>query len=120
MGSRSLPGALCRPGPITRVLVFGPQALGFNANAAGELRSTLLNIPDLRWALDAIRGLPAYWDELSDAVPTLRHLPGATFLRDLSNWIVGAEGNLQTPFPLPNIILTPLVVITHLSQYWKF
>jgi hypothetical protein len=41
-------------------------------------------------------------------------------LKDLSDWIVGAEGDLQTPFPLPNILLTPLVVITHLSQYWKF
>jgi hypothetical protein len=37
----------------------------------------------------------------------------------LKNWLVTGTFE-QTPRPLPNIILTPLVVITHLTQYWQY
>ncbi len=109
---------LSRPAPGTKVLLFGPQALAFEEYAS-QLRSTLLNTPGFSWALDTIAQLPGYWDTLSREVPTLRHFDGAKLLEDLNGWLRTGEFT-HASFPLPNILLTPLVVLTHLTQYSKF
>jgi hypothetical protein len=110
---------LSHPAAGTKALLFGPQALAFDNDAASQLRATLLNTPDFRWVLKAISELPTYWDSLSRAIPTLQPFPGLKLLDDFNNWL--KTGQLkEATFPLPNIILTPLVVITHLTQYSRF
>lgn len=111
-----MPGILSRPERGTKVLMFGSQALALDEASAQQLRSTLLNTPAFEWALGAISDLPRYWDALCKAVPTLRHIPGAQLLEDLKFWIETGKFE-EASFPLPNILLTPLVVITHLTQY---
>lgn len=101
------------------VLIFGSQALDFNEESASQLRSTLLGTPTLQWIPEIITELPRYWDAISKALPGLQHFPGAKLLEGLNEWLrIGKfpEGT----FPLPNILLTPLVVITHLTQYSTF
>ncbi|OCL13141.1 hypothetical protein AOQ84DRAFT_283717 [Glonium stellatum] len=100
----------------TKVLLFGPQALAFNQESFEQLRSTLLGSPDFRWALDAVAELPGYWSMLSKSVSRLQNIPGAELLQNLSYWLSTGK-TTQDSFPLPNILLTPLVVITHLTQY---
>ena len=103
----------------TKVLLFGPQVLEFNEESASQLRSTLLNTPGFRWLLDTIAELPGYWDTLLETVPSLQHFPGAKLLEDLNNWLRTGKFT-QASFRLPNILLTPLVIIIHLAQYLKF
>lgn len=96
--------------------MFGSQALALDEASTDRLRSTLLNTPVLKWALEAIVDLPRYWDDVCKAVPNLQHIPGAHLLEDLNSWIEIGKFT-EASFPLPNILLTPLVVITHLTQY---
>lgn len=105
--------------PGTKVLLFGPQGLAINEESASQVRSTLLDTPGFSWIVDTIAKLPAYWNTLSEAVPRLEQLPGAKLLEDLDTWLRTGEFT-QTSFPLPNVVLTPLVVIIHLTQYLKF
>lgn len=110
---------LVRAVPGTKVLLFGPQALGLDAESASQLRQTLLSTPGLSWLLDTIAELPGHWESLAKAVPSLQPLPGAELLQDLANWLKTGHFS-QASFPLPNVLLTPLVVVTHLAQYLKF
>ena len=111
-----MPGLLSRPDRGTKVLLFGSQALSLDEASTHQLRSTLLNTPVFEWALDAIVDLPRHWDDLCKAVPNLRHVPGQQLLEDLKYWTETGKFR-EASFPLPNILLTPLVVITHLTQY---
>ena len=111
-----MPALLSRPACGTKVLLFGSQALAFDEASADELRSTLLDTPGFMWVLDAIVDLPRHWDMLSKAVPSLQHVPGVKLLEDLKGWIEMGKFK-EAYFPLTNILLTPLVVITHLTQY---
>ena len=111
-----MPGLVSRPERGTKVLLFGSQALTLDEEFTNQLRSLLLNEPGFQWALDAIVDLRGYWDDLCKAVPNLRHIPGAQLLEDLKLWIETGKFK-EASFPLPNILLTPLVVITHLTQY---
>jgi hypothetical protein len=102
------------------VLLFGPQALSFDAKAFQQLRSTILETEDLRWILDAVSELPECLDVFSK-----EHTHFATTektrtqLQELKDWF--EKGDLpDQAFVLPNSLLTPLVIITHLIQYGKY
>jgi acyl transferase domain-containing protein/nucleoside-diphosphate-sugar epimerase/SAM-dependent methyltransferase/acyl carrier protein len=110
---------LVRAVPGTKVLLFGPQALGLDAESASQLRQTVLSTPGLSWVLETITELPGHWESLAEAVPSLQPFPGAELLQDLANWLKTGHFS-QASFPLPNVLLTPLVVVTHLAQYLKF
>lgn len=105
--------------PAIGTLVFGPQALAFDEESASQLRFTLLNTSDFSWALNTIAELSGYWDTLLETVPRLKHFPGEKLLEDLNEWLKTGKFT-QASVPLPNILLTPLVVITHLTQYMRF
>lgn len=107
------------PAPGITVLLFGPHFLSFNEESLSQLRSTLLEAPENRWILHIIAELPGYYGTLSKAFPRLQYALGEKLLEDLSDWLF--RGTLtQASFPLPNILLTPLVVITQLVQYSRF
>lgn len=114
-----MPGLVSHPGRGRKVLLFGSQALTLDEASAHQLRSTLLNVPAFEWALDAIADLPRYWEPLRKAVPNLQHIPGEQLLEDFKFWVETGKFK-EASFPLPNILLTPLVVITHLTQYEIF
>ena len=100
-------------------LVFGSQILDFNRDQADELRSTLLQLASLDWIIDVIRDLPHQWQLLSDSIPLLQTYPGLEQLSGLSTWIRTGDFS-HVSVPLVNIVLTPLVVATHLAQYTLF
>lgn len=98
------------------VLVFGSQILDFDEESANRLRSTLLDNAEFEWILQTILDLRTQWTALSKAVPALRDFPGISSLEALHEWL--RTGSFPPGFfPLSNIILTPLVVISHLCQY---
>jgi hypothetical protein len=101
------------------ILLFGSQALDFNEEAARQLRSTLQENSNFEWICKAIAELPEHWDAVSRVVPRLQKFSGAGLLETLNAWLrIGKFP--EDIFPLPNILLTPLVVITHLIQYTQF
>ncbi|KAJ4287771.1 hypothetical protein N0V90_012475 [Kalmusia sp. IMI 367209] len=106
------------PKPATTVFVFGPQALSFNQDSFTKLR-TQLQEPGNEWLLKAVSGLPEFWPSLSNDVPILKNIDGETLLRDVARGLqTGELHNLQ--FPLPNVVLTPLVVLSQFAQYLAF
>ena len=112
-----MPALLSHPTSFgTKVLLFGSQALAFDEASAEQLRSTLFSTPELRFIIDTITDLPQHWVALSDAIPSLQDFHGAKLLEDLNGWLTTGKFN-NADFPLANTLLTPLTVVTHLTQY---
>ncbi|KFY80937.1 hypothetical protein V499_00270 [Pseudogymnoascus sp. VKM F-103] len=107
------------PGEAGTILIFGSQILDFDGESAIQLRSRILETPKLHWCLETILELPEHWKTIAKAVPGLEGFPGLKYLEGFGHWL--KEGRFPgESFPLPNILLTPLVVITHLAQYSAF
>ena len=104
-------------GPL--VLLFGPLALSFDEAAFNQIRKTVLLNEDHCWILETIAEFPHYWRDISTALPSLHAGPGLKQLEDLKQAFLTGQP-LETPFPLPNTLLMPLVVISHLMQYVAF
>ncbi|KAF3771157.1 hypothetical protein M406DRAFT_59909 [Cryphonectria parasitica EP155] len=86
-----------------------------------QLRSAILTRPALHWVADVLANLRHQWDTITESVPELQDYAGGELLDDLHEWVrTGVFPQGTHAFPLPNILLTPLVVITHLAQYWSF
>lgn len=98
------------------VLLFGPQALSFGPESFYEIRSTLLAADDNRWILDTLIELPRWLKNISAECPRFQDARGLKLLDDLNAWLKTGDISQET-FPLPNILLTPLVIIRQLTQY---
>ncbi|QMW39273.1 hypothetical protein G4B11_002553 [Aspergillus flavus] len=100
-------------------LVFGPQDPNLDNTFLQSLRTTLLETPELQWILETLTQLPQEWQKISDAHSELAAFQGQRYLQLLNEWV--RRGTLPSNlFPLPNILVTPLVVTTQLAQYTKF
>jgi hypothetical protein len=112
---------IARPAGLSgnTVLLFGPQALSFDENAFRQIRSTLLETEDHRWILDTIAELPECLNTISRECPKWPTEPWYTLLQDLNSWFKTGEIS-KTPFVLPNILLSPLVIIAQLTQYAEY
>jgi hypothetical protein len=109
--------ALSRPDLKTNVLLFGPHFLSFNQECLNDLRSMLLDTDENQWIVEAVETLPTRWESILRSIPKLQ--AEAKGLEDLKSWLKGDKFP-QTAFPLPNILLAPLVVVTQLTQYTKY
>ena len=103
----------------TDFLLFGSQALAFKTKSFRQLRAELLDSPNCLWILRVLAELPTYWDTVIQSIPRLKSFPGIKLLHSLNEWLRTGEAP-EEAFPLPNILLTPLVVLIHLIQYAKF
>ncbi|PVH94018.1 putative polyketide synthase [Periconia macrospinosa] len=105
------------------VLLFGPQALSFNSQF-DKLRQSLSGAAGQHWIFDTVAQLPQFWDLLVEKIPELKNaIDGRKHLNNLDSWLrrAGVENaQLEEQEYLPNLILTPLVVLTQLSQYWRY
>lgn len=114
MGER-LSGPL--PGPT--ILLFGPLALSFDEAAFAQVRKTVVENDEFRWILNTISEFPQIWKSLTASVSSLQTASGLKQLEDLADaFRTGRQ--LETPFPLPNKLLIPLVIVSHLTQYATF
>lgn len=114
-----IPTPSASPDSDITVLLFGPQALSFNQESLLTLRTTLEELEDCQWILDTISELPSCWRTLISRFPKLQEIPGEKLLKDFDNWFrtgIVDQANLQ----LPNILLTPLVVLTQLAQFSRY
>ncbi|KAL4809797.1 hypothetical protein BDV18DRAFT_166560 [Aspergillus unguis] len=97
-------------------LLFGPQDPNLNDSYLQSLRTTLVDSPLLQWLVKTLLDLPHEWQRIASAHPELGSFQGPKYLDLLSNWV--RKGTLPANlFPLPNILVTPLVVANQLAQY---
>lgn len=110
------------PSPSTArtVLLFGPQALSFDATSFDKLRSSVLSSDSHHWVLDIIKELPGLWDTLAAQFPKLQSIAGSQWLADLAGWFETGAMAQRERAPLPNTVLSPLVVITQLTEYSEY
>ena len=111
--------AVTHPASTADALLFGSQALTFDLESFKRLRITLLESSNHLWILETLEELPDLWERAIQSIPSLQDFPGANLFRTL-NGCLSKEEVPEDLFPLPNVLLTPLVVIVHLTQYQRF
>ena len=101
------------------ILLFGPQALSFQEDSFHQLKSIVLDNAENRWILDVVAELPAYLKAFSEKFPKVQAVSGVQLLENLNDWF--KTGKVPSAsFHLPNILLSPLVVLTQLTQYSRY
>ncbi|KAF3390904.1 Iterative polyketide synthase afoE [Talaromyces pinophilus] len=100
-----------------KLLVFGPQALSANANDFRALQST---VKQQTWIAATIKDLPNIWDDFVKAFPKYNVVPGEALLQNLIKWAETGDIDFGAINRLTNIILSPLVIITHITEYLKY
>lgn len=117
----NLDGRLMRPRPGPTILLFGSLSVSFDAAALAQLCKNVVGTDDEHWILDVITELPQWWNTITNAlqIQSVQAETGHRQLEDLKDAFQMGKP-LETPFPLPNKILVPLVVVLQLTQYATF
>lgn len=98
------------------VLVFGPQALALDAAALQQLHSIVLRLGRIEWLKGIISELTDSWTQFEAKFPKYKLELAESTLARLVQW--SHNGILELDFSkIPNIIISPLVVIIHLFEY---
>ncbi|KAL5355203.1 hypothetical protein BJX96DRAFT_181164 [Aspergillus floccosus] len=99
-----------------KAFLFGPQDLSFDTGSFKKLHAQL---QDHQWVIDVLVDLPKHWDSFAAGDPKLQHVNAGDFLESLKAWI--SKGEIpKDALPLPNVLLSPLVVIGQLVEYLAF
>ncbi|GLA17560.1 type I Iterative Polyketide synthase (PKS) [Aspergillus niger] len=102
--------------PTNTLLLFGPQALSFSTTTFADIHARVVQNSENAWIKQTITSLPGLWDALVKEFPQYGALEGKQLLRDLDRWF--ETGTMEHAEPhLPNILLSPMVVITQLTEY---
>lgn len=103
------------------ILLFGPQIQSSNKESLEILRRTLSETPIRNWILETVADLLTYWHALTNKIPKIAStVPGDRFLTELNSWLENDLDEGKELIDLPNMVLTPLVVIIQLTQYWRY
>lgn len=102
----------------TNVLLFGSQTLSATESTFTELRETILDEEDLHWIRDTVNELPSYFAALKQEIPEIWSSSAAKDLEWLADWFQTGHSR-GAAAPWPNILVTPLVIIGHLTQYFR-
>lgn len=108
-----------RPDGQNTILLFGSQALSFQKHHFDELRATIFDEPENHWVINALSELPTYWETFEEKFPKLQAVPGKKLLQDLNDALKNGIF-AHIPSKLPNILLSPLVVMMQLTQYTSY
>lgn len=101
--------------------IFGPHIGTFTKQAMDKLVRPISQGPHREWILEAIAGLPSYWEALAEKMPEIgAAIPGLKQLDDFDSWFRHGQTEMAQDAQLPNIIITPLVVLIQLTQYWEY
>ncbi|GJN86551.1 type I iterative polyketide synthase [Purpureocillium lilacinum] len=103
------------------VLLFGPLALSFDSTQLAKLRATVVGDSQLAWIPQTLGQLPRLWNNITATLPELEDDTGHVKLSNLAEFFTSEQhSELNITYPLPNKLLIPLVVISHLTQYAAF
>jgi hypothetical protein len=103
------------------VLVFGPQALSLQQETIDRLRAILHAHPRYSWIRNAVADLSNIWPVLGHVLPETGALAGQEAIQNILDLLLLPRARLKTNLArLPNLVLTPLVVVIHLVQYLDY
>ncbi|KAE8141612.1 hypothetical protein BDV38DRAFT_278966 [Aspergillus pseudotamarii] len=101
--------------------IFGPHIGTFTKQSMDKHVRPISQGPHREWILEAIAGLPDYWEALTEKMPEVgAAISGHKQLGDLDSWFRQGQTDMSPDSQLPNIIITPLVVLIQLTQYWQY
>lgn len=103
-------------GNFPAVLLFGSLALSFDTASFYHLRKTVLGRNSLSWLADALSALVDECEVIFAEIPTLKRANVREQLLDLRDALATGR-SLRVGDHLPNTVLVPLVVASHLAQY---
>ncbi|KAI0596112.1 putative polyketide synthase [Biscogniauxia sp. FL1348] len=103
-------------GTSPTVLLFGSLALSFDTAAFQQLRETVTGTASLIWLLDALSNLADDCEVVFATIPTLKQAHIVDQLLDVRDALITGR-SLRMVSRLPNTVLVPLVVATHIAQY---
>lgn len=103
-------------GTVPTVLLFGSLALSFDTAAFHQFRTTVLGKHSLAWLVDALSSLVDECEIIFAEIPTLKRANVREQLLDLREALTTGR-SLRVDDHLPNALLVPIVVATHLVQY---
>ena len=101
------------------ILLFGPLALSFEYTHFAQVRQAVVDNANNMWMFEVYAQLPRLWNTITAALPSLQIESGHGQLVDLVEAFRTGR-HLDIPTPLPNSLLIPLVVMSHLAQYAQF
>ncbi|KAK9799873.1 putative Polyketide synthase [Seiridium cardinale] len=102
-----------------RVYLFGSQAISPDAASLHTLHTAITKTERHSWLLETIQELPEYWRDFETQFPKYRAEESVLSLRQFGQWARTGAIDLDLA-RLPNIILSPLVVIIHLAEYSQY
>lgn len=101
------------------VLLFGPQALSLHKDWFDQLKSDIVGNAENRWIIDLVAQLPTYLQNFLEKSSKFQVVSAVKLIEDLNDWI--STGKTSLPWShLPNVILSPLIVLSQLMQYSKY
>ena len=95
------------------LLVFGSQTELPSEEVLSDLRREIVSNPHLSALRDGVADLPRFWHNLVSSDPSLRPVPGAKFLTQLTQWV--ANGGL-----FPHGGDSAATVLLQISQYARY
>ncbi|KAI2602598.1 putative polyketide synthase [Hypoxylon sp. NC1633] len=99
------------------LLLFGPRTLFYDEGYFERIRSSVVGDDRNQWIIDVVEDLSTYWKELCEEIPSLNAVAGESWLQRLAHWLRHGGVEEHPSSQLPNIILSPLVVISHIVEY---
>lgn len=105
----------------TTVFLFGSHTGVFTKESMEKLVRPLMNSSHQSWILDTTAGLPSYLEAAEKRIPAIgQSTAGHKQLRDLDAWLRYGADSWEDDTPLPNMIASPLLVLTQVTQYWRY
>jgi acyl transferase domain-containing protein/thioester reductase-like protein/acyl carrier protein len=103
------------------VFLFGSYTGAMTEEAIGKLVRPILDGPDRSWILATTADLPKYLEAIEKKIPAVaQYIAGHKQLSDLDGWLRHGTALWKEDGPLPNIIISPLLVLTQIAQYWRY
>ncbi|KAI1871383.1 uncharacterized protein JN550_004377 [Neoarthrinium moseri] len=103
----------------SRVFLFGSETSLLASGLPQKLCNQLHEASSYEWILEAVDGLPTLWAAAVKVVPELQQ-------SNVEGHLEALRTSLKTGvfsgalFPAPNVILIPLSIIVHLTQYSEY
>lgn len=115
-------GAGLDSGPFdATVFLFGSHTGVFTEHSMEKIVRPLMNGPHRSWILATTAGLPSYLVAIEKRIPAVaQSIAGHKQLGDLDAWLRHGAALWKDDAPLPNIIVSPLLVLTQVAQYWRY
>ncbi|KAI0173495.1 putative polyketide synthase [Hypoxylon sp. FL1284] len=81
----------------------------------------IFNGPNGKWMLDALAGMPRYWEAAVEKIPEMAGtMQGDRLLADLESWLRNGTADGDSEAEIPDIWIGFMMIAIELDQYWRY